>query len=60
MRPKAGQMSNCESYLMHGVYRRGGGGGGGGGGGNNNITITVYCDCFVNSEELQIIVKTDT
>ena len=47
MRPKAGQMSNCESYLMHGVYRRGGGGGG-----NNNITITVYCDCFVNSEEL--------
>ena len=55
MRPKAGQMSNCESYLMHGVYRRGGGGGG-----NNNITITVYCDCFVNSEELQIIVKTDT
>ena len=40
-------MSNCESYLMHGDYRRGGGGGGS----NYNITIIVHCDCFVNSEQ---------
>ena len=32
MRPKAGQrqMSNCESYIVHGIYEGGGGGGGGG------------------------------
>ena len=42
-------MSNCESYLMHDHLR-----GGGGGGGNYNKTITVHCDCIVNSEQRSI------